>query len=561
MVKLILILILLYIISNTLQSQNLEGLSSQKPVLLSGGLTARTIFYDANGIPNRRQPFSYIFTGSPTISIFNSFTIPISFTYSEQDRSFRQPFNQFGMSPYYKWITIHAGYRNINYSQFTLAGHTILGAGIELHPGIFRFGFITGRFNRATPVDTSSKSFQPFTYSNHGTAAKIGIGKGVDFFEVSMLKAKDDINSVHPPVDYIGIVTPGENIVVGINGQIKFLKNFTFALEAATSLYTRNLENSTPLSDSTNKGITKILGNFISTNSTTERYNAIQTSLLYHEKIFSAKLQYRRVDPDYKTMGAYFFNNDIENITFAPSLNLLKNKFRFGGSIGFQHDNLLKQKQTTSSRVIGSANLSAELNEHFGIDFSYSNYSNTQLRKTILLGNTFRIAQVSENYSFTPRYILASEKFVHSVIFSANYNIFSSVDKTIDNLSDTKSNNYFLNYQVTVVPRNLTYTFNLNYTDVKSASYEDGNYGVTLGVNKVLNNSKLTAGWLGSFLKGLHGKSTGLILNQNVTVNYRINKHHSFGTTISYINNKSQQTLITPSYSEWQADLNYRYVF
>ena len=561
MVKLILILILLYIISNTLQSQNLEGLSRQKPVLLSGGLTARTIFYDANGIPNRRQPFSYIFTGSPTISIFNSFTIPMSFTYSEQDRSFRQPFNQFGMSPYYKWITIHVGYRNINYSQFTLAGHTILGAGIELHPGIFRFGFITGRFNRATPVDTSSKSFQPFTYSNHGTAAKIGIGKGVDFFEVSMLKAKDDINSVHPPVDYIGTVTPGENIVVGINGQIKFLKNFTFALEAATSLYTRNLMNSTPLSDSTNKGITKILGNFISTNSTTERYNAIQTSLLYHEKIFSAKLQYRRVDPDYKTMGAYFFNNDIENITFAPSLNLLKNKFRFGGSIGFQHDNLLKQKQTTSSRVIGSANLSAELNEHFGIDFSYSNYSNTQLRKTILLGNTFRIAQVSENYSFTPRYILASEKFVHSVIFSANYNIFSSVDKTIDNLSDTKSYNYFLNYKVTVVTRNLTYTFNLNYTDVKSASYEDGNYGVTLGVNKVLNNSKLTAGWLGSFLKGLHGKSTGLILNQNVTVNYRINKHHSFGTTISYINNKSQQTLITPSYSEWQADLNYRYVF
>ena len=561
MVKLLLILILLCIISNTLQSQNLEGLSNQKPVLLSGGLTARAIFYDANGIPNRRQPFSYIFTGSPTISIFNSFTIPLSFTYSEQDRSFRQPFNQFGMSPYYKWITIHAGYRNINYSQFTLAGHTFLGAGVDLHPGIFRFGFISGRFNRATPVDTSVKSFQPYTYTNRGSAGKIGIGKGVNFFEVSMLKAKDDSSSVHPMKEFKGTVTPAENIVIGINGQVKFLKDFTFAIEAATSLYTRNLNNKTALSDSANKGITKILGSFINTNSTTERYNAIQTSLLYHEKIFSAKLQYRRVDPDYKTMGAYFFNNDIENITFAPSLNLLKNKFRFGGSIGFQHDNLKKQKQTTSSRVIGSANLSAELNEHFGIDFSYSNYSNTQLRKTILLGNTFRIAQVSENYSFTPRYILATEKFVHSVIFSANYNIFSSVDKTIDNLSDTKSNNYFFNYQITVVPRNLTYTFNLNYTDVKSASYEDGNYGVTLGINKVLNNSKLTAGWLGSFLKGLHGKSTGLILNQNVTVNYRINKHHSFGTTVSYINNKSQQTLITPSYSEWQADLNYRYVF
>src|SRR5674536_8201 len=105
MVKRLLFLALPFLISGTLQAQNLEGLSKQKPVLLSGGLTARAIFYDANGIANRRQPFSYIFTGSPTISIFNSFTIPLSFTYSEQDRSFRQPFNQFGMSPYYKWIT------------------------------------------------------------------------------------------------------------------------------------------------------------------------------------------------------------------------------------------------------------------------------------------------------------------------------------------------------------------------------------------------------------------------------------------------------------------------
>ena len=239
-----------------------------------------------------------------------------------------------------------------------------------------------------------------------------------------MLRAKDDSSSVHPGKEFIGTVTPAENIVIGINGQIKFLKDFTFALEAATSLYTRNLKNNAPLSDSANKGFTKILGNFISTNSTTERYNAIQTSLLYHQKIFSARLQYRRVDPDYKTMGAYFFNNDIENITFAPSLNLLKNKFRFGGSIGFQHDNLKKQKQTTSSRIIGSANLSADFTEHFGIDFTYSNYSNTQLRKTILLGNSFRIAQVSENYSFTPRYILATEKYVQSVVFSANYNVF-----------------------------------------------------------------------------------------------------------------------------------------
>ena len=261
MVKRLIILFLPVLLSNALLAQNLENISKQKPILLSGGISASAIFYDANGIASRREPFSYIFTGSPTISIFNSFTIPLSFTYSEQDRSFRQPFNQFGMSPYYKWITFHAGYRNINYSQFTLAGHTFLGAGVDLHPGIFRLGFIYGRFNRATPIDTSSRSFQPYTYSNRGYAAKIGVGKGSNFFDVSLLKAKDDSTSVHPTGKYIGTVTPAENFVIGINSQVRFLKDFIFSLEAATSIYTRNLLNTSTLSDSANKGITKILGN------------------------------------------------------------------------------------------------------------------------------------------------------------------------------------------------------------------------------------------------------------------------------------------------------------
>jgi hypothetical protein len=102
---------------------------------------------------------------------------------------------------------------------------------------------------------------------------------------------------------------------------------------------------------------------------------------------------------------------------------------------------------------------------------------------------------------------------------------------------------------------------NCNYTDMKTASIEEGNYGITLGINKSMLKSKLTIGWYGSFLKGVHGQSTGLILNQNLNANYRINKHHSLGINVSYINNKSQQTEYTPSYSEWKADINYRYNF
>lgn len=542
-------------------AQNLENIGSQKPVTLSGGVMARGIFYSSNGINAQAQPFSYLITGSPTISIYNSFTIPITFTFSEQDRSIRQPFNQFGMSPHYKWLMIHAGYRNINWSQYTLAGHTFLGGGVELTPGIFRFGFIYGRFNRATAVDTITKGFQPYTYTNRGYAVKLGLGKGPTFFDITFLKAKDDSTSVHPGPELKGTVAPAENVVIGINGQVKFLKHFTFMLETATSLYTKDLSNTAALPDSAKNFATKILGSLVNANASTEHYYALQTGLSFQIPVFALKLQYHRIDPDYKSMGAYFFNNDLENITFAPSFNLLKNKLRFGGSVGLQHDNLKKQKQSTSSRVIGSANASIEFSEQLGLDFNFSDYSNSQQMKTILLKDTFRIAQISENFSFTPRYIKSNEHFVHAVILSVNYNLFSSLDNSTNTKDQTKSKNLLLNYQITIVPKNLTLNSGLNYTDVKASGFEQGNYGITLGANKIIKGGKLVFGWNGSFLQGINEGSGGLILNQTANATYRINKHHSFGANINYINNKSQQTVISQSFSEWRIDVNYKYNF
>ncbi len=540
-------------------AQNLEGLRQQKPMIVSGSLSARAIFYGANGIANRREPFSYILTGNPVLSFYNTLVVPLSFTYSEQDRAFRQPFNQFGMSPYYKWLKVHAGYRNITFSQFTLAGHTFLGGGFEANPGMLRAGFIYGRFNRATPVDTLSKTYQPYTYANFGFAAKIGVGKGSNFIDASVVKAHDVANSVTLPANLKGAVTAGENLVVGLNGQVRFLKMFTYSLEVATSIYTRDrtAESNVPPA---NDGIIKAAGKYMVTNATTERYNAWQTSIAFQQNKTSVRVQYRRVDPDYKSMGAYFFNNDLENVTVAPGTALLKGKLRVSGSIGFQHDNLNKQKQTTSHRVISSANVSADITERLGVDFSYSNYSNTQQRHTVLLQDSFRIVQVSQNFSLTPRYIVATEKRVHALVVSANYNLFSSVDKSVDTNSDTKAYNAFVNYQITLVPTNLTLSGSLNYTDVKSASFEQGNYGLTLGVNKIFDN-KLTAGWNGSFLKGLNTQNDGLILNQSLLLSYKVTKHHTFGVNLSYINNRSQQLTYAPSYSEWKGDVNYRYIF
>jgi len=77
--------------------------------------------------------------GSPVITVYG-IVLPFSFRLSEQQRDFRQPFNQFGVSPYYKWAKLHLGYRSHNWSTYALAGHSITGVGLELTPGKFQVG-------------------------------------------------------------------------------------------------------------------------------------------------------------------------------------------------------------------------------------------------------------------------------------------------------------------------------------------------------------------------------------------------------------------------------------
>jgi len=164
-------------------AQQVEQMIHARPMSFSGSVDATAIFYNANGIPNRYLPFNYVLSGSPVISVYG-WQIPFSFIIGKQQNSFTQPFNQFGMSPTYKWITIHAGYRSLNFSLFTLAGHTFLGAGVELTPGKFRFAAMYGQLNKATPLDTAQALYlSTFSYKRMGMDVKVGYGTQNNFID------------------------------------------------------------------------------------------------------------------------------------------------------------------------------------------------------------------------------------------------------------------------------------------------------------------------------------------------------------------------------------------
>ena len=69
-------------------SQRIDQLGKAKPLTISGGFSANSIFY--NGLANR-EPFTYFLNGNINANIYGLYNIPVSFAYTNQQFAFNEP--------------------------------------------------------------------------------------------------------------------------------------------------------------------------------------------------------------------------------------------------------------------------------------------------------------------------------------------------------------------------------------------------------------------------------------------------------------------------------------
>jgi hypothetical protein len=544
------ITLLLCLAAGSACAQDAGTISGQKPFAINGSMGLGLGTYSVQGIPARQRDFSYIFNGAPAISIYGV-SFPFSIVVSDQQRSYTQPFNQYGISPTYKWATVHAGWRSLEFSPFTLAGHNFLGGGIELNPGKLRFGFIYGRFNKAIEENTLQPlalAQQP-SYKRTGYSIKLGVGTERNHFDFVYLKAKDDINSLKiKPTP--GTLQPAENMVLGISSRFSFLKHFVFDADASGSIYTRNL-----LSDTAGKlelGRIGFIRDLITLNASTQLLTAVQTSIAYNQNSYNIKLKYRRIDPDYKSMGAYYFETDAQNYTIEGALRLLKGQMQLNGSFGLQNDNLLKDKAYRSNRRIGSFNVSYNKPE-YGIDVRYSNFGITQDRGLNPVIDQFRVSRTNHNLSTILRYNINGETIAHGFVLVGNLQ--SLVDLNSFTAPNSKSNSKTGNfsYQLSFPKKALGINTNINYTIADVAFGRTIFYGPTLGLNKTKGqfgfNGSVSYQWQQN-----NSIDAGNLFNANINTSYRLGKRDAANLTLNYLKSNSKDVTL-PSFNEVRTNL------
>ena len=541
---------------STLQvySQNLERIGEDKIITASGSVGLNFGYYGISGMEARYRPYDYSLLGSFTVTLFG-IAFPFSATISEQNRNFMQPFNQYGVSPKYKWITAHAGWRNLNYSPFTLSGHTFLGGGIDINPGIIRFGAMYGRFLKATTGDSNVTHTIIPTYDRTGYAVKLGLGSASDYCDLVFLKAADDLNSIDTSLQ--NLVKPAENMVLGLTSRFSPFSFLSFDIDGAASLYTIDTRASS-LTDYDSSGMLNQFKSIFNVRTSTQLTTSFQSAVTYRGQGFSLRLAYKRIDPDYKSMGIYYMESDVENITLSPSFSLFNNLLRVGGSIGVQYDNLMNTKLNTSKRIIGSFDLSHQ-QQTYGIDLRYSSYGITQTRGMNPVIDTLKISRVNHNLNSVFRFTIANESAVHNIMLMGGYQTLVDLNAKTAGNTETQNVTATLTYQSTLIQSGFSYGININAVQSTMANSKNLFIGPILQAN--ISFPPFNIGGSGGYqVQNVNGQSSGATTTATIQSSYQLSNSHTLRLDVNLINSTLQGTG-NPNFTEYRSSFGYMYNF
>lgn len=531
------------------------------PFSLSGSYGFNLRSYNTDGTSNRQTPLSSTLYGQATAQIY-SITIPANFILNNLD-DFHQPFHKgyldgilsnqrnrltrIGISPYYKWIKLHAGHRYMNFSDYTLSNHNFLGGGVELTPGKFRFSAMAGRLAKAEPVDIALDRPTLPVYRRTGWGIKAGYGGTNDYIDLILFRAEDDATSLTFVDPEEEAIQPAENLVLGIKGRKTIGDRLNLDFELSRSGHTRNLND--PLIRRT--GFSMEYDNPLFRRKISTSYgNAGSAKLQYRLDKMQVGLGYERIDPEFMTFGAYFFNKDLENYTASFSGYGIKD-FSFNATAGLQKNNLDKTQEASYRRLIGSLDMNYLLDTWvFGLN--YSNYTSDTRYVLNEDYNSLKVVIVTSDAS-----VNISKNLKSDGDQVQNINFRSGIQKVNQNVEtptgNPATNMYYANlsYGLRFLSGwNLRANTDFNQNSISRVRQSRFGAGANIGRSWFENKLDLSAGAQVYVSNSPGGELKSRQANENIRLQWRMSDLQTLQFQISSLQNHRTQNRVTDRFNE-----------
>lgn len=562
---------------NPLSAQDIEQIGQQKPFTINGGVGLNytaTITNDSNRVP---MP---AYWGANLNLIMNIYgiSIPVTAVYTNGKLTLSNSFNQFGISPRYKWVTLHAGYRQFNYSPFTVSGQTLFGGGMELNPGKLRLSFFYGQLRKAVEAD-SSKMFNEnipgsyplnityesgrnyystqASYARTGWGAKIGYGTPEGFVDLIFFKAYDKAESIENKNGELNL-HPEENAVLGLNIFRRLKKHFSVGLNGAASIYTYDTDGA-----ELNTGIPLLglLNKVVSVRQTTQFQWAGEANFNISYPNFNMMSSYKIAAPNFRSMGINAFVTDLSLLTIQPSWSLLKQKLRFNNVFQYQTDNLNKYKQLTTKRTMLNSSVSVNITNQLGADLNYNFADIAQIKIASHVPDSVQMSQKSNTFTFSPRYFFSTDKF--SDVISVVTSLSNMTNQQQKGTTNKIQNRYAtLNNSLMLFSTGWAVNAGINYNSAETSFNTLTSFGFLAGVSKSLFGNSFTIAENNTVLfNTLDGVSNGTTVSVDVNAGYNFLKRNTLTVSFNYLYSPANGIYNLNDFQQSRLMLSYQYNF
>ncbi len=564
------LLIVLMFASCALAAQDVEATVNRLAKLkeqqlnITGGINLTSQFYNASGIAARRDDFQWGARANLNFS-FLGINAPFTFVFSEANQNFGLPSYTFaGLSPRYKWATLHAGDRSLSFSRYTMSGISFRGLGVTLEPGKFHFSGFYGKLNRALANDLNALGDLNGFYQRNGYGFRVGYGGNSTSIFANFFAADDQENGDLPPVTELGPVFGLQNNkVISLEGRQQIGKRISVFGELAHSAFNGN--NRAPALATEDETFGNTLLGLFSPTEETQTGQAYQIGAAYTQTKYGLQLQYERISRGFRTLGALFFNKDSENITLGLNRSFLENKLTVFVNGGLERTNLDSEEQESTNRIIGALNLTYRPDDKWMFSSGYSNFRNdTKLRaRTNLLApvDSIFLAQVTQNANLMVLRQLGTKDKPSSLRLMLMRQLANNV------INDEVNQN--ANSQVTVASlaytagnpdAGLQWNTGLSYNTTRIGTISNNNFAPTLGINKNFLNNALATYLQSALSLSTQNGDNSRIFNLSTGATYRLANSHRLGLRATHLN-RFGSALASRNFREWYGSLTYGYSF
>lgn len=535
-------------------AQNIAEIGKSDPLLISGVIGTQNTYYYSSAGNGYSSPLSNSIYANLNMTVYG-ISMPFSFMYTNNQSSFSYPTFSFNISPSYKNWTLHIGRRSMPFSNY-IYNIPFEGVGIE-YTGKLRFGAFYGTLRKAINDDPMDPSARHPQYKRRGWGLKLGYGNSVNFLDLYLFRAKDNISSIDER--WYETVSPQENLALGLKGRVSLKRYLSLTTNMAMSVFSSDLQSERLKVEALNNW-DKV---FDARYSSLYRF-AGDVSLNFNMKSLNGMVSYKMIQPDYKTLGSNYISNNVQSLGLSLGTNLLQGKVNLAGNFSGQEDNLSGKQLYTNRGLVYSANANVNVIDNLGMNFTYNGYRQTQNNGTAVVNDTTRVNRIMHSFTASPSYNIACTNTSHYIGLSYSYNMNKDLNPFHEGMGDVTTNAIGANYSLSFNETGLT--CNGNYSHQTSRG-EDNTFktdAFSIGVSRsMLEDRNLNLSVDLSTSLNSYGDQTSVSYGLIAGASYTLKDAHqfSFNAAVNKFNDYYVSSNTSYKGFDIQLSLNYSYSF